>query len=90
MKTILKVPLYLELDCENIDRQKVSSFSKKVIIPYIQDSFLRKFETFPYVLKDQISKELGEFQLRVFHEIEFFQNEGTSSLIPLPKSRKRT
>lgn len=46
MKTILKFPVYIEIDTDNVDRARVSSLSKEVLYPlllnYLASARVRK------------------------------------------------
>lgn len=72
MITILKVPIYLSVETDNIDRFKVTSSMQKIIIPQlvrILASYGNKL-TFNAEEKAILQKEIGSFHCKMLTDVE--------------------
>lgn len=84
MKTILKFPVYVEIDSENIDRSLVSLRAKEILYPHL----LRYLASAKYrkEVLDKLSKLLGStVDVTVLTEIDVLRKAG---LFQEPSSTK--
>jgi uncharacterized protein (UPF0216 family) len=58
MKTILKIPIYIEVVSDDIDRSLLSSFLKKELIPALEENILKNMKI-PKRFLSQLRKKFG-------------------------------
>jgi len=75
MKTILKIPIYLEIETGNIDRMKVTRAMQGIIIPEYVKAFAHFGEQCKYTVQEQetLQKLIGPFSTRVLTDIEILK-----------------
>jgi hypothetical protein len=58
MKTILKIPIYIEVVSDDIDRSLLSSFLKKELIPSLEENILKSMKI-PKGFLSELHKKFG-------------------------------
>jgi len=72
MNTVLRVPVYLEIETGNVDRAKVTKAMQQIIIPEIVRnlvSFGNKM-TFTQKEKEELQNLVGPFQCKLLSEVQ--------------------
>lgn len=57
MKTLLKFPVYIEIDTDNIDRKIVTNAAKEILFPEVSDALSN--ESFTRATTRRFSKQIG-------------------------------
>lgn len=72
MITILKIPIYLSVETENIDRLKVTSSMQKVIIPQLIKLLASYGNKLAFTEEEviRLRKEIGTFRCKMLTDVE--------------------
>lgn len=75
MKTVLKFPVYVEVETENLDRGKVSSEARKMLFPHLLE-YLASAKYKKSVL-EKLSKTLGSpISIQLLTDFEVLRKAG--------------
>lgn len=78
MRTVLKIPLYLSVETENIDRLRVTSAMQKEIIPQIVRllASVGNKISFSQEESQSLQKQIGPFDCQILTDIEAMAKKG--------------